>query len=192
MSRNKRTPLISLSISSCPGSRIIDFGLHWSRRAPAIPRNEHEHDGNFHLEDSLLARRSLPGSRQSSRWPRPALATLAVPVEEERNGTQRAIASSYMLPATTSADNGAQFIVTVSDSTGNMTRNVATLTVNGSLTSQLTVPTTSLIQAFTNQSYSATMSVTGTPGYTWSIVSGSLPSGMSLMPSTGQISGTQQ
>jgi hypothetical protein len=39
--------------------------------------------------------------------------------------------------------------------------------------------------------YSQTLAATGGNGvYTWSIVAGSLPAGLSLNPSTGEISGT--
>ena len=42
-----------------------------------------------------------------------------------------------------------------------------------------------------NAAYSATLAANGgTPPYTWSIVSGSLPSGLTLNPSTGAITGT--
>ena len=41
-----------------------------------------------------------------------------------------ATSASYTTPATTAADNGSQFTVMVSNSTGNITSNVATLTVN--------------------------------------------------------------
>ncbi|HXS12573.1 MAG TPA: Ig domain-containing protein, partial [Acidobacteriaceae bacterium] len=54
----------------------------------------------------------------------------------------------------------------------------------------LTVTSTSLSAAQTGSSYSATLSATGgTPGYTWSIASGSLPVGLT-MSSAGVISGT--
>jgi len=55
----------------------------------------------------------------------------------------------------------------------------------------LNITTTSLPDAPRNQSYSQTLQATGgiTP-YSWSVVSGSLPSGLSLDSSTGVISGT--
>lgn len=55
----------------------------------------------------------------------------------------------------------------------------------------LTITTTSLPGATQNVAYSATLTATGgTPPYTWSVASGSLPAGLSLAPSTGVISGT--
>jgi len=53
-----------------------------------------------------------------------------------------------------------------------------------------TITTTSLPDGTKNQPYSQTVQATGgTTPYTWSIVSGSLPKGLSLNSSTGEISG---
>ena len=53
------------------------------------------------------------------------------------------------------------------------------------------ITTTSLPAGITGQPYSATLAATGGTGpYTWSISSGSLPSGLTLNSSTGVISGT--
>jgi hypothetical protein len=53
------------------------------------------------------------------------------------------------------------------------------------------ITTTSLANGTQNAAYSATLAVTGgTTPYTWSIVSGTLPAGLALAPSTGAISGT--
>jgi len=61
-------------------------------------------------------------------------ATGAAPLSYQwkKNGTAigGATSSSYTTPATTSADNGAQFTVLVSNTAGNVTSNPATLTVN--------------------------------------------------------------
>ena len=58
-------------------------------------------------------------------------------------------------------------------------------------TTPLTITTTSLPGATQYAAYSATLAATGgmTP-YTWSILSGTLPAGLSLNPGTGGISGT--
>jgi len=54
-----------------------------------------------------------------------------------------------------------------------------------------TVTTASLPASTQNIAYSATLSATaGTTPYTWSIASGTLPTGLTLAPSTGVISGT--
>jgi hypothetical protein len=47
-----------------------------------------------------------------------------------------ATSSSYTTPATTTADSGSSFTVTVSNTAGNVTSNAATLTVNAALTAQ--------------------------------------------------------
>jgi hypothetical protein len=53
------------------------------------------------------------------------------------------------------------------------------------------ITTTSLPNGAANAPYTATLAATGgTPGYTWSLLSGSLPTGLSLNSSTGVISGT--
>ena len=61
-------------------------------------------------------------------------ATGATPLNYQwrKNGTavSGAISSSYTTPATTSADNGAQFTVVVTNTAGSVTSNAATLTVN--------------------------------------------------------------
>jgi len=55
----------------------------------------------------------------------------------------------------------------------------------------LTVTTTSLPAATGGQPYSASLAaVNGVPPYSWSVSSGSLPPGLTLNSSTGQISGT--
>lgn len=64
------------------------------------------------------------------------------------------------------------------------------ITVNATLT-QLAVVTTSLPNGTQNTAYNAMLAATGgvTP-YTWSIISGNLPLGLSLNANTGAISGT--
>ena len=60
-----------------------------------------------------------------------------------------------------------------------------------SLTPPLAVSTTSLPGATLGSAYSAMLAATGgTPPYTWSVPTGSLPPGLSLNASTGVISGT--
>jgi hypothetical protein len=63
-----------------------------------------------------------------------------------------------------------------------------TLTV---VSAPLAVATTSLPNGATGVTYSATLTATGgTAPYTWSIISGSLPTGLTLSPSAGSITGT--
>ena len=60
----------------------------------------------------------------------------------------------------------------------------------GPTTTQLQIVTSSLHDGSVGQSYSATLSATGgTQSYAWSVVSGTLPAGLSLNASTGVISG---
>ncbi|PYT77503.1 MAG: hypothetical protein DMG40_23165, partial [Acidobacteria bacterium] len=61
-----------------------------------------------------------------------ATGTAPLSYQWQKNGTaiSGATSSSYTTPATTSADNGAQFAVVVSNTAGSVTSNAATLTVN--------------------------------------------------------------
>jgi hypothetical protein len=100
-----------------------------------------------------------------------------------------ATSSSYTTPATTSSDNGAQFTVMVSNSAGSATSNAATLTVNAA-SSTLQISTTSLPGATLSGAYNGTLAASGgTTPYTWSLVSGGLPTGLALS-SGGTLSGT--
>jgi WD40 repeat protein/chitodextrinase len=85
-----------------------------------------------------------------------------------------------------------QYRVRATDGAGNLSgySNVATVTTQLS-EPPLTITTQSLPDATLNVSYSTTLAVGGgTPLYTWSITSGSLPTGLSLNSGTGVISGT--
>ncbi len=54
-----------------------------------------------------------------------------------------------------------------------------------------TVATTALAEGVVNQPYGATLTATGgTSPYTWSVTSGTLPTGLTLDATTGQVSGT--
>jgi hypothetical protein len=56
---------------------------------------------------------------------------------------------------------------------------------------QLSITTSSFAAGTVNATYSQTLQVTGgTPGYTWSIISGALPAGLVLNAASGVISGT--
>src|SRR5205085_8607448 len=61
-----------------------------------------------------------------------ATGTTPLNYQWQKNGTaiSRATSASYTTPATTSSDNGAQFVVVVSNSAGGLTSTAATLTEN--------------------------------------------------------------
>ena len=69
------------------------------------------------------------------------------------------------------------------------TSNAATLTVLSAGTPP-TITTTSLPNGTRSTNYSAALAATGTTPITWSIISGSLPTGLTLNESSGIISGT--
>jgi hypothetical protein len=77
-----------------------------------------------------------------------------------------ATSASYTTPATTSADNGAQFTVTVTNSVGSVTSTAAMLTVNvpPSITSQ---PASQTVIAGQSATFSVTATGTGTLTYQW-------------------------
>ena len=86
-----------------------------------------------------------------------------------KNGTaiSGATSASYTTPATAGSDNGSSFTVTVTGSTGNITSNSATLTVNAppAITSQPANQTVNSGQAAT---FTVTASGTATLTYQWS------------------------
>ena len=99
-----------------------------------------------------------------------------------------ATSPTYSTPATTSADNGAQLDVAVSNTAGSVNSQAATLTVTAATAVKIT--TTSLPNGTAQVAYSTTLQATGgTLPYTWSVSSGQLPAGLSLGAS-GTISGT--
>src|SRR5579862_2772582 len=66
-----------------------------------------------------------------------------------------------------------------------------TLTIAANTTTALSITTTSLANGQVGTAYSATLMATGgTTPYTWSLTSGTLPSGLTLNASTGAITGT--
>src|SRR5215472_14060552 len=70
-----------------------------------------------------------------------ATGTAPLSYQWQKNGTaiSGATSASYTTPATTSSDNGAQFVVVVSNVAGSVTSNAATLTVNASVSAIKTV-----------------------------------------------------
>jgi len=120
-----------------------------------------------------------------------ATGTTPLTYQWRRNGAEisGANSASYTTPATTTSDSGAQFTVVVSNSTGTVTSNAASLTVNPAPVPP-SITTSSLPDGTVGAAYNAGLSATGgTAPYSWGLASGSLPTGLSLN-SSGSISGT--
>ena len=67
----------------------------------------------------------------------------------------------------------------------------ATVILPLTIAPQLLITTTSLTNAVQNSPYTATLAATGGNGtYNWQVASGTLPTGLTLNPTSGQISGT--
>lgn len=99
------------------------------------------------------------------------------------------LSSSGVLSGTPTATGSFSFKVNVQDhSTPTLSRfQSLTLVVSAP---PLSISTTSLASASVNQTYSQTLQANGgTPSYAWTVVSGSLPPGLSLGGSSGIISG---
>ncbi len=81
-----------------------------------------------------------------------------------------------------------QFIAAVTDAT----RQTASKPLTLSIASQLTISTASpLANGTVGTAYQVQFAASGgTPAYTWSVTTGSLPAGLTLDPSTGLLSGT--
>ena len=100
-----------------------------------------------------------------------------------------ALANPIYTPANVSASTTVTINVAVSDGATTTNRSI-TLTVNDAGL-PLSISTTSLASGTVGVAYSQALAATGgiTP-YTWSVISGSLPAGLSLNTATGVISGT--
>ena len=104
------------------------------------------------------------------------------------------------LPTGLSLDTATGAISGIPTTVGSSTFNVQAQDINqtvaaNSLTITVYVPvavtTTVLANGFANAAYSQTVTAGGgLAPYTWSVISGSLPAGLNLNPSTGEISGT--
>src|SRR5437016_3759085 len=120
-----------------------------------------------------------------------AAGTAPLSYQWNKNGAaiSGATSSTYATAATTSSDNGAQFTVDVSNTAGSVTSAGATLTVNAA-SSPLQVTITQLPGGAMASSYNAALSASGgSSPYTWSLLSGALPNGLSVNVG-GTISGT--
>jgi hypothetical protein len=99
------------------------------------------------------------------------------------------LSTSGVISGTPTAAGPSSFTVQVADSSRPQMTATASLSIT--VGAPLAVTTSILPAATLGTAYSATLAATGgTTPYTWSVVSGSLPPGLSLAGSTGVISGT--
>lgn len=103
------------------------------------------------------------------------------------------LSSAGVISGTPSAAGMASFVAAVHDS-GHPVQTASlplSISIAAAPAAPLNISSTSFGQGIFGRPYSATLQVTGgTPGFSWSITSGSLPSGLSLNSATGVISGT--
>lgn len=140
---------------------------------------------------------SLPGATLGTAYSQLLQATGGVPsyqwsVTAGSLPAGLSLSSAGVISGTPSGTTGtSSFTVKVTDS---QTPTPATKTANLSITvsrAPLSVTTTSLLGGGIGNAYSQTLQATGgTPPYTWSITAGTLPAGLTLTLSTGDISGT--
>ncbi|MGA2132917.1 MAG: putative Ig domain-containing protein [Bryobacteraceae bacterium] len=98
------------------------------------------------------------------------------------------LSSSGSITGNPSAAGTFTFTAMVKDSASN-TATSGSLSIT--ISSGLTITTTSLVNGTVGTAYSQTLGAAGgTPPYTWSISSGTLPTGLTLNASTGAITGT--
>lgn len=99
-------------------------------------------------------------------------------------------ATTGVISGTPASGGTSTFTAQVSDAENPSATAVVTFSL-GVKSTPLQVTTTTLAGATAGQQYSADLAASGgIPPYTWSVTSGSLPSGLSLDPATGAISGT--
>jgi len=128
---------------------------------------------------SYSATTAATGGTGSYTW---ALVSGALPSGLTLNGGTGAITGTPTAPGTSS------FTVSATDTGGRSASRALSITIAAPA---LAIATTTLPAATIGVPYSATLVATGgTGGYTWSIVSGSLPTGLTLNGTTGVISGT--
>ena len=101
-------------------------------------------------------------------------------------------AATGLISGTPTTSGAFSFTVQVKDSSSPAQTATANLSITVSTTSSpVQVVTSSLSNGQVSSAYSATLAATGgTTPYTWSLTSGSLPTGVSLTAATGLISGT--
>ena len=99
------------------------------------------------------------------------------------------LAGSGVISGTPTSSGTSTFTVSVSDRSNPVQTKTATLSITIAST-QLSIISSALAAGRDGVAYSATLQANGgTPNYTWSITSGSLPAGLSLAAGSGAISG---
>jgi hypothetical protein len=99
-------------------------------------------------------------------------------------------ASTGTISGVPTSNSSSSFTVAVADSGSPVQTQSVTLTI-ASAANPLTIVSSLLQSATSGTAYSQVLQATGgTPAYTWSITSGSLPAGLTLAATTGTVSGT--
>jgi putative Ig domain-containing protein/immunoglobulin I-set domain protein/IPT/TIG domain-containing protein len=100
-------------------------------------------------------------------------------------------ASSGAIAGTPTQSGTFAFTIVLTDSAQQTAQKSSSITILAAGVQPLSISTTTLPNPITGQAYSATLQATGgTPPYTWSVVSGQLPPGLTLASVGGQIVGT--
>jgi len=94
--------------------------------------------------------------------------------------------STGLISGTPTTAGGSTFTVQVTDSLSQTGQRTYSLNIDGAAV--ISPPT--LPNATINTPYSQTFTIIGSSGYTWSILSGTLPAGLTLGPTSGTLSGT--
>jgi Putative Ig domain len=100
-------------------------------------------------------------------------------------------AGSGVISGTPKASGSSSFTVQVKDVANSTATKSLSILIAAAGSQPLQITNSSLAAGQTGQPYSVTLQATGgTPGYTWSIAAGQLPTGFTLGAASGQISGT--
>ena len=183
----------SAQISVTSGKIVVRFAHRANANVPVISAIEILPSGTV-TAPSVTGQptsRSIPVG-QAATFAVVAAGTAPLSYQWQKNGTaiSGATSTTYTTPPATSSDNGDNFRVAISNSAGQVMSASATLQVTTASTLP-TVTTSSLPGGTVGTAYSTTLQASGgTTPYSWSISAGSLPAGLTLSSSTGQISGT--